>query len=239
MAVLTLAAWSLTASFAFKDRDLRSEARTYGLATLLPLATGFLVGALNRYSPLIDTRNIHLAFDAFWTLVFVGVVAYALVKFQLFDIELRIRWTLQQAIVYSFFAIAFLTTSESIERLFNVDGTIPGILVALLIALAIRPLEALAATLAKRLMPHVEDTDEYRTSRRLDVYRATLEKALRDGEITNREARLLRGLRQDLELPRDKALRVEREVIQAIGPPTMEPPSASPPSSSGPTMRGA
>jgi len=89
-----------------------------------------------------------------------------------------------------------------------------------LLLLVMRPLEAAAGRIANAAMPHVQDTDEYRTVRKREVYRAAVERALQDGEVSEKERDVLAALAQELGLGPKGALDVERDARGArpVGP---------------------
>lgn len=62
-------------------------------------------------------------------------------------------------------------------------------------------------------MPRVQDTDAYRTVRKREVYRAALESAAADGEVTDKERDVLATLQEQLGIAPTDALAMERDVL--------------------------
>lgn len=144
-------------------------------------------------------------------LVFVAIAGLAILRHQMFDLELRIRHGLEGTLVAGAIAAAFFVGSELVEAAVNADGTLAGLVAAAALALAFRPLHRLAHRLAGRLLPGVEDTDAYLSARRREVYRAAFESAAADGRMTDRERTILDTLRASLALSPEEADRIERE----------------------------
>ena len=86
-----------------------------------------------------------------------------------------------------------------------------GLLAALAIVAALRPMQRFAKGVADRVMRGVEDTPAYLEVRKLEVYRAALEGAIQDGIITDKERAILARLRDQLAIPPEAADAVERK----------------------------
>jgi hypothetical protein len=149
--------------------------------------------------------------------LYVGLMSYGVLRAQLFDIDLKLKFALRQGTVGAVFAGAFFTGSELLERVVPVEGTILGLIVAGSIVLALRPVQRFAETFAGRVMRGVQDTPSYVEGRKHEVYRATLEGTLEDGAITDRERAVLDRLREQLGISREEAELVEREMVLAAG----------------------
>jgi hypothetical protein len=152
--------------------------------------------------------------------VFSAYVAGLPVDLILFDVN---AWTYPAGVLvfalvltHSILKRQFLVASELVERLLGVQGELFGIAAAVAVGLVFRRVEGLAGRVADRLMPGVEDTDAYRRVRRHDVYRATVESALQDGEITERERAVLATLAEQMALSTREAQRIEQDVVAAM-----------------------
>ena len=141
---------------------------------------------------------------------YVVVLAYGVLRAQLFDIDLKLRFALQQGTVGALIAGAFLVASEVLERLFPVDGMALGLLLAFLVAVLLKPMQAVAHHTANHLVPGIQATPEYLDRRRLTVYKAALEGAYEDGEVTSKERSILRTLREQLGIDEREAVDLER-----------------------------
>ncbi len=153
---------------------------------------------------------------AYISVLYVALMAYAVLQAQLFDLDLKIKFALERGTVGAAIAGGFFVGSEILESVIPVRGTILGLLSAAVIVVLLRPVQRFAEALAGRLMRGVEDSPDYRHSRKQAVYRAALEGAMEDGEITDRERSILRRLQEQLDLTAETAGRLEREVGRAI-----------------------
>ena len=146
-------------------------------------------------------------------LAYVALLAYGVLRAQLFDIDLKLKFALKQSTVGAVIAAGFFTGSEILETVIPVESTILGLLVAGAIVLLLRPVQRFAQAVADRIMRHVEDTADYRQSRKHEVYRAALEGAMTDGVITEKERNILSRVCEQLELSADVADGIEREML--------------------------
>lgn len=147
------------------------------------------------------------------TLVAVPLIAYGILRTQLFDIDLRIRWTIKQSTVAAVFVAIFYLVSEGADRLLASElGNIFGLLASALVVFFLAPLQRFADRLAGAAMPSTENTPEYAAFRKLQVYEAALTEALPDGRISERERDLLDRLRDSLGISKADADSIEREL---------------------------
>lgn len=154
---------------------------------------------------------------ALWRLALPLLVVYALLRYQLFGIELRVKRTVYQGALVGLIAFGFLTLSEALERVVPLGGAVPEVAAAVTIALALHPIQRVAEGFVEALMPTVRDTADYRENRRLELYRASLESAALDGVITEREHAVLERLRRELGVGEDEAQRLQEEVLSMLG----------------------
>lgn len=157
-------------------------------------------------------------------LAYMLLMAYGVLRFQLFDIDLKLKFALTQGTVGMIIAAGFFLGSEVLEGVVQgvlpIGGTLLGLVVAAAVVLALRPVQRFAEALADRLMPGVRATPDYVDSRKHEVYRAALEGAFEDQEITERERSMLRRLREKLEISPEVAAELEaglRDSSLAVG----------------------
>lgn len=150
-------------------------------------------------------------------LVYVVLLAYGVLRTQLFDIDLKLKFALEQSTVGAFFAAAFFTGDFLLQRIIPVEGSILGFLAAAAIAVALRPIQRFAEAFAGRVMGGVEETSDYIRARKHTVYRAALEGAVEDGVISDREREILARLRQELAISPRTGSRLEEEVLTHEG----------------------
>lgn len=129
-----------------------------------------------------------------------GMLAYGILRHQLFDIDLRIKRGLGRSVVVAAVAAAFFVASETAESLVPVDGRLLGLAAAAVVALAAVPLHRLATRALDRLLPAVTDSKEYRARRKRDVYAAALEELSRDGRLSPADHAQLAALQSKLGL---------------------------------------
>lgn len=134
------------------------------------------------------------------SLLFLLMLAYSILKVQLFGIDLHIKAGLRRGLIVTPFAVAFFLVSESLEGALPFDSFWAGLAAAGVITLGLVPLQRASGRLADRIMPGVKDTPEYRERRARDIYQAAFEVAARDGTVTPREAAMLARLASELGL---------------------------------------
>ena len=133
------------------------------------------------------------------TLAAVPIIGYGILRTQLFDIDLRIRWTIKQSTVGAAVVGIMFVLSESAEALLSEEfGTIGGITGAVLGLLLLSPIKRFAERVASKAMPNTQDTPEYVSKRKLQVYESALSEAWFDGGISDKERNLLTHLRESL-----------------------------------------
>jgi len=157
-------------------------------------------------------------YNSAWQLAlffYVVLLAYGVLRWQLFDLDLKLKIALKRSTVGAVFGIAFFTGSYVLDRILPVNGALLGFLVSAAIVLVLRPVQRFAEGLADRLMGGVRDTPEYLHARKHQVYRAALEGAVADGVISERERSILRRLQQELGISEGEAARAERDVRAA------------------------
>lgn len=146
--------------------------------------------------------------------VYILLLAYAVLRSQLFDIDLKVKFALRHSTVVALIAGIFIISSEILETLISVSGVALSILVAVAILVVLRPLHRVALNMSDRLMKNVQDTPEYLDARRLEVYRATLEGVAENGVISNKERKVLDHLRENLGISESDALAMEKALNQ-------------------------
>jgi len=154
------------------------------------------------------------------TLAAVPLIAYGILRTQLFDIDLRIRWTIKQSTVAAIFVAMFYLVSEGADRFLSSElGNIFGLLASALVVFFLAPLQRFADRLAGAAMPNTENTPEYVAFRKMQVYEAALTEALPDGRISERERELLNRLRDSLGISIVDADAIERELQEGTKSP--------------------
>ena len=157
--------------------------------------------------------DFHYIVYAGGTFLAVPLIAYGILRTQLFDIDLRIRWTIKQSTVAAVFVTIFYLVSEGADRLLASEfGNIAGLIASALVVFFLVPLQRFAERVASVAMPNTENTPEYAMFRKLQVYEAALTEALPDGKISERERELLNRLRDSLGISISDANAIEGEL---------------------------
>jgi len=153
----------------------------------------------------------------FGTLFAVPLIAYGILRTHLFDIDLKIRWTIKQSTVAAAFVAMFYVVSEGADRLLSSElGNIFGLLASAFVVFFLAPLQRFAERVAGAAMPNTENTPEYAMFRKLQVYEAALTEALPDGNISDRERELLNRLRDSLGISVTDADTIEAELQKGL-----------------------
>lgn len=154
---------------------------------------------------------------ALGTLLAVPLIAYGILRTQLFDIDLRIRWTIKQSTVAAVFVAVFYLVSEGADRLLESElGNVIGLIASALVMFFLVPVQRFAERVAGAAMPNTENTPEYAMFRKLQVYEAALAEALPDGNISERERDLLDRLRDSLGISTADADTIEHELQEGL-----------------------
>jgi hypothetical protein len=149
---------------------------------------------------------------ALGTLLAVPLIAYGILKSQLFDIDLKIQWTIKQSTVAAVFVAVFYLVTEGADRLLEAEfGSWIGLLASALLLFLISPLQRFAERVAGAVMPNTSDTPEYAAYRKMQVYEAALADAL-PGGISDKERALLNHLRDSLAISAADANALERDM---------------------------
>ncbi len=124
------------------------------------------------------TDNIYLVY-ALGTFLSVPLIAYGILRTQLFDIDLRIRWTIKQSTLAAAVVAIVYLLSEGADRLVSSEiGNFAGLLAAGIVVFFLAPLQRFAERVAGMAMPNTRNTPEYAAFRKLQVYEAAVAETL-------------------------------------------------------------
>lgn len=206
-----LAAVVLVVRNAWRTRDRQDlrDAAVLLVALPLPFAVNAVLAGVG--SDVANIVNLGI-----WRSIFAGMVAYAILRHQMFGIELTVKRGIRHSVVASSFVGVFLVVSEGAEILIASQlGTVVGLGAAVLLALALRPLEGFAKRVADLAMPGVKPVAEMTRRDQLEIYREQFAIAYEDGVVSEEERQLLDSLKERLELADEEVERVEAEVEDA------------------------
>jgi hypothetical protein len=158
-------------------------------------------------------RDLGSLFTGSFELLASLLMWYALLRHQLFDIQLRVRWTIRQSTVAAAFIGVFFVVSESASTFLSASGLGPylGIAAAGLLVFALAPLQRAAERVADRAMPGVKPAGQMSHGERARVYLDAARTAWADGVLIAEERELLDRLGDSLGLSADEARRLESE----------------------------
>jgi hypothetical protein len=197
----------------------REQARAYLIAFGFRDVAFFLSAVLFTVVP-PTARYFHvgflLAFPVTW-LIYYPLVAWGILRHQLFDIELRVKRGVQRSVVAAAITGAFFVGAYALEQFININNFVLGLLTAGIVTATLQPLQRLAAKVADRLMPGVDaGSERYLAERRHEVYRNAIEAAMQDGSVTARERAILARLRESLAVSAAEAAGIEAEVQRTL-----------------------
>jgi hypothetical protein len=205
--------WQLRRSLGQRsDPADRRLVRGYRQAMGLAVATALLTFATAVVSARAGQKMLNV-FDGFWTLTQPLLLTYAIVRHQLFDLDVRLKWTVKQSTIAGAFVAVFFAASEGTQAFFGDQGNEwVGIGAAALLVFAIAPLQRFAQRVADTAMPLTRPLGELPSSERSDLYRDQVRAAWEDGKLDRSERAMLRNLRTRLGLSADDAERIEAEI---------------------------
>jgi hypothetical protein len=152
------------------------------------------------------------------TLLAVPMIAYGILRTQLFDIDLRIQWTIRQSTLAGAIVAIIFVATEAADRFLTAElGNFAGLLAAALVVFFLQPLQGFAERVASAAMPKTRRTPEYVAFRKLQVYEAAVSEALQEGGISDKERKLLGHLRASLDITEQDAESIERDLLHASG----------------------
>ena len=158
---------------------------------------------------------IPLLLYAIGTLLAVPLLAYGILKTQLFDIDLKIQRTIRQSTIAATFVAVFYVVTEGADRMFEAElGTWIGLLASALLIFFLAPLQRFAERVSVAAMPNTEDTPEYAMFRKMQIYEEAIVEAHSEGGISEKERALLARLRDSLGISESSANAIEADVIK-------------------------
>jgi len=147
------------------------------------------------------------------TLFAVPLIAYGILRAHLFDIDLRIRWTIKQSTLATIFVTLIFLISEGADRFLSAElGNFAGLLAAALVVFFLAPLQRFAEGVASVAMPNTKNTPEYTAFRKMQVYEEAVAEAHYEGGISEKERALLVRLRDSLGISESDADTIEGEL---------------------------
>jgi hypothetical protein len=151
---------------------------------------------------------------ALGTLIAVPLIAYGILRTQLFDIDLKIRWTIKQSTLAGVIIAIVFAVSEGASQFLSAElGNVFGLLAAAVVMFFLAPLQRFAENVASAAMPNTQNTPEYAAFRKMQVYEEAVTEAHTEGGISDKERSLLVRLRDSLGISESDARTIESELL--------------------------
>jgi len=146
-----------------------------------------------------------------WRLLVPLMVTYALLRYGLFDVNVRLKAGLRRGIIVALFTLTFFVVFETAEALVAGDrGVLFGIVAAGLLALANRPVERFGQRAADALMPSVKPLPQLRLAEKQRLYLDQLDLVRQDQAVSAKERRMLQRLASALGFTDEEVAALER-----------------------------
>ncbi len=147
-------------------------------------------------------------------ILYVPLVAYGVLRVQLFDVDLRIKRTLKRSTIAAAFVATFFVVSELAGEILSAQlGTVLGVVITGTLIFFLDPIQRAAERLSNAAMPNTVQTPEYENYRKLQVYESALQAALEDGHISSRQRRVLDSMIQSMGIDAQIAERLEHDAM--------------------------
>jgi hypothetical protein len=190
--------------------DARRGARRYAvlLASMPLLALGTLAGTAG------DRAAYAAAVGLLVGLFFLAgdlLVVYALLRFQIFELDVKLQWTLRRGTLAAMFIAVFFVVTQVAQDALAGYGPLVGGVAAGLLLFALSPLQKLAERVASVALPGVKQPGEMSRDERHAFYLDHARVAWADGKLTGEERDLLDHAREKLGLSHEEAARLEQE----------------------------
>lgn len=145
-----------------------------------------------------------------------GLLVRGTLQSQLLKTTARARGFVSQSAILATFTFVFVVGGELLERLIPAPGLVLGIAAAVLLALALRPMQRLADRLAQKLVPDETGGTDATPFGADEVYRSAFVGAFGDGELNAKEEKTLETLRRQLGVSSSTAKRIEQEALREL-----------------------
>lgn len=197
--------------FAQRGDEQRREGLLFALA-LLAILTGLSPLLLPSGSEFFRHPST-LVLLGLWRLTLPIFVSYALLRYALFDIDLKVRAAVAGSVVVVIGAAGYFLVSELLEgQVAARFGNLGGLVAAGLFTLVAGPLAGAGKKVSRFIMPGVHDVQGTPKLAALDIYRQQYLMLQEDGSLTAKERASLDSLRERLGLAKAAARSAERNV---------------------------
>lgn len=212
--IVALSYWRGTRPGTLHRKQAAAYMAAFGARDIMFVLFGLGI-LVNSFWPAMHTSAIAW-FPVVGTLLFVPFAAYGVLATHLFDIDLKVRWTLHRGTVLGVLALVFFLVKEGSEYLLPLEGLVPSLVGAAVIAICAAPFWRILGRGVDRLFPTVRATPDYLEPRKHEVYQATVEAMLLDGSLGERDRSILQDLRLRFGIDPDVADRLEVQLLAAL-----------------------
>lgn len=211
--VLATACWAVGATLVARTRGGKLG-RNAALLLSLAIATGAWAGS----APADSAGPRFLS--GVLTILFPALIAFALVRHRLFDLDATLRWTVVRAFMAGLFLTVFFAISEGAIGYFEskTQSQVLGIVSASVLVFFIAPLQRVGERFADELMPERRPIEAMGIQERMALYRDQVLLVWADGVMGRKERALLDQLRERMGLDLRASAKVEHEVVTTLGP---------------------
>jgi hypothetical protein len=215
--------WYIATSEAKRERA-RAFTLAFGVRDVLWTFT-FALNAAHYYGYISegipgDPGTLRFVVPFFYELAviaYVPLVAYGVLRVQLFDVDLRIKRTLRRSTVAAAFVATFFIVSELAGGYLSDQlGNVLGIICTGALIFFLDPIQRAADRLSNAAMPNTHETPEYESYRKLQVYESAVQAALEDGHISKRQRRVLDSMIESMGIDTKVAERFEEDTRAAL-----------------------
>lgn len=147
-----------------------------------------------------------------------ALVAWGILRYQVFDIDVKLKWGLERSTIASIFVAVFFLVSEGAQEVFGAaaSNTWIGIIAAAALVFFIAPLQRLAERLGARALPDARPVESLLDDEIRNLYEQRLRAAWGDGALTRDDRVLLDHLRERLQIPVEEAASLERRLLATM-----------------------
>lgn len=197
---------------------------TVSVATLVAIAwlaaggrsVAFVALGATLAAVAVEAAGRNFGLIAISRIIAVSIIAFAILRHQVFGLDVRVRWGVARGALAAAFVGAFFVSTELAQNVLgSAYGPVWGAVAAGLLLFALAPLQRAADALARRAVPSDAIPSGAPASRREEVYRKALRVALRDRAITREEETHLHEVAEELGIGAGRAhalmVEVERE----------------------------
>ena len=190
------------------DARTRSLQHAFLLVCIFPVAAALWLTSLDYTSAFLGGLSGRITLG-FWRLILPLLVTYSLLRYQLFDIDVKVKAAIRPGTIAFVFTLIFFGVGELTESLIqDYRGPSVALMVAGVVTIILKPVEELLSSrLANKMFPGVKPLDRLGPQERRTLFEQQLALALQDGVVSPREQRVLERLQRRLQLGAQPAAR--------------------------------